>query len=50
MAVPFTSLGSVVDLMPAASHETSPEETLDVAELKCPLCANEAYCSRLLEK
>ena len=35
MAVPVTSALLVVDLIPVASHETSPVETLDDAELKC---------------
>ena len=43
MAVPVTSELLVVDLMPVASHDTSPGDTLDEAELKWPLCKNDEY-------
>ena len=50
MDVPVTSAFDVVDLMPVASHDTSPVPTLEDAELKSLLCANDVYCSKLLEK
>ena len=50
MDVPVTSAFDVDDLMPVASHDTSPVPTLEDAELKSLLCADDEYCSRLLEK
>ena len=44
MAVPVTSAFDVVDLIPVASHETSPADTLDDAELKWLFCEKELYC------